>query len=322
VDASLPPIDVELNAVIVAMADERPLVLTLGASEQAPSLPSGPLDPPAHQTLERGLRGWVQEQTGLQLGYVEQLYTFGDGGRDPRLERAGRRQVSISYLALVHAPPTALGPECSGSAGTVCWQDWYRFLPWEDWRNGRPPSIDEILPALSQWRDRAAEPEALKTRAARIQLLFGGGPAGWDSERALERYELLWEAGLVAEARWRDEAPKGGPHAGAAMALDHRRILATAISRLRGKLKYRPVVFELVPPTFTLGGLQRTVEALSGVRLHTQNFRRLMEKGGLVEPTGGLQQRTGGRPAEQFRFRTQVLLERPAPGIGLPEIRS
>ena len=67
---------------------------------------------------------------------------------------------------------------------------------------------------------------------------------------------------------------------------DHRRILATAISRLRGKLKYRPVVFELMPETFTLTELQRTVEAISGRHLHKQNFRRLVEKGQLVEPTG------------------------------------
>ena len=64
------------------------------------------------------------------------------------------------------------------------------------------------------------------------------------------------------------------------MRFDHRRILATAIARLRGKLKYRPVVFELMPREFTLTELQRTVEAISGRRLHKQNFRRLVEAGG------------------------------------------
>src|SRR5213592_4948627 len=94
-------------------------------------------------------------------------------------------------------------------------------------------------------------------------------------------------------------APEGDRHgAGVAMALDHRRILATALGRLRGKLKYRPVVFELLPPTFTLLQLQRVVEALAGVRLHKQNFRRLVETGGLVEGTGQQHAETGGRPAE------------------------
>jgi hypothetical protein len=105
------------------------------------------------------------------------------------------------------------------------------------------------------------------------------------------------------------------------MSLDHRRILATALGRLRGKLKYRPVVFELLPPTFTLLQLQRVVEALSGVRLHKQNFRRLVENAGLVEGTGQQDAETGGRPAELFVFRREVLRERPAPGVGLPGMR-
>jgi hypothetical protein len=60
------------------------------------------------------------------------------------------------------------------------------------------------------------------------------------------------------------------------------------------------------------------VEALAGVRLHKQNFRRLMERVGLVEGTGELESDTGGRPAELFRFRREVLRERRAPGVGLP----
>jgi hypothetical protein len=95
---------------------------------------------------------------------------------------------------------------------------------------------------------------------------------------------------------------------------DHRRILATAMGRLRAKLKYRPVVFELMPAEFTLTILQRTVEAISGRHLHKQNFRRLVENGALVEPTGG-QTTTKGRPAALFRFRRNVIQERPAPGL-------
>src|SRR4051812_36066862 len=108
---------------------------------------------------------------------------------------------------------------------------------------------------------------------------------------------------------------------GAEMAVDHRRILATAIGRLRGKIKYRPVVFELMPPAFTLLQLQRTVEALAGARLHKQNFRRLVEQQGLVEETGEISARTGGRPARLVRFRREVLLERPAPGLRLRPAR-
>ncbi len=157
----------------------------------------------------------------------------------------------------------------------------------------------------------------------RVRTTFGLAAARWDEERVLERYELLYEAGLVAEAR-RDRglaAEAGVAALGQPMAFDHRRILATAMSRLRGKLKYRPVVFELMPPTFTLLRLQQTVEALAGMGLHKQNFRRLVEQGGLVEGVGEWERGTGGRPAEQFRFRREVLVERPAPGVRLPVAR-
>ena len=140
----------------------------------------------------------------------------------------------------------------------------------------------------------------------------------------LERYELLFEAGLVPEAL-RDAQPPASPKVrlapGQPMALDHRRILATAIGRLRGKIKYRPVIFELMPASFTLLELQKTVEALSGVRLHKQNFRRLVEMQGLVEETGEVTTETGGRPARLVRFRREVLVERPAPGVRLPRLR-
>jgi hypothetical protein len=61
--------------------------------------------------------------------------------------------------------------------------------------------------------------------------------------------------------------------------------------------------------------LQTTVEAISGRQLHKQNFRRLVETGALVEPTGETSTTTGGRPAAIFRFRREVLQERPAPGL-------
>ena len=105
------------------------------------------------------------------------------------------------------------------------------------------------------------------------------------------------------------------------MTHDHRRILATGIARLRAKIKYRPVVFELMPPRFTLLQLQRTVEALAGRRLHKQNFRRLIEQQDLVEETGEMATETGGRPAKLFRFRRDVVAERAVAGSKLPLAR-
>ena len=62
-----------------------------------------------------------------------------------------------------------------------------------------------------------------------------------------------------------------------------------------------------MPGEFTLTELQHTVEAISGRHLHKQNFRRLVETGGLVEPTGEFRLRTGGRPAQLFKFRSREL---------------
>ena len=165
----------------------------------------------------------------------------------------------------------------------------------------------------------AASSQASELRRDRVRLCFGMDGVAWDEEKVLERYELLYEAGLVQEFGARQWRPHGRTDGclGAAMMFDHRRILATAIARLRGKMKYRPVVFELMAPSFTLLELQRTVEALLGRRLHKQNFRRLVAEQGLVEGTGKFAASARGRPAELFRFRREVLRERPAPGLRL-----
>jgi hypothetical protein len=298
-----------LNAAIVAVTDDEPRLLTVARPAAEVGLPFGPLDPAGHRTLERGLRSWVRDQTGLELGYVEQLYTFGDRFREPGEVTRGLRSVSVAYLALVR--------EAAPSIAGAAWRGFYEFLPWEDWRRGRPPLIErEIAPALTAW----ARGPGGRPRLDRVELTFGLRGAPWDSERVLERYELIYEAGLVAES-WREQGDPSGPNLGISMALDHRRILATALGRLRGKLRYRPVVFELLPETFTLLQLQRLVEALAGVDLHKQNFRRLVERSGLVEGSGKFASHTGGRPAELFRFRRDVLRERPAPGVGLPGAR-
>jgi hypothetical protein len=300
-----------LSAAIVSVADYTPRVLVVHRAGQADALPFGPFDPLTHRTLESGLRSWVEEQTYLLLGYVEQLYTFGDRGRHLLRPDEAERVVSVGYLALTRPQGELKAP------GTI-WRDWYGYFPWEDWREKRPAIIDKLIrPRLTAFAKAAPDGKLRARRRERIQLCFGFGDIGWDEEKVLERYELLYEAGLVEEAA-RDGRGGAKPIAGLGepMAFDHRRILATAMGRLRAKMKYRPVVFELMAPEFTLLELQRTVEAISGVRLHKQNFRRLVESQGLVEGTGKVS-KTGGRPAEFFRFRRGVVRERPTPGMRL-----
>lgn len=310
-----------LNAAIVTMLDGAPQVLAVrhvvpgaatGVRPERDGLPFGPFEPLAHRTLDAGMRTWIKGQTGLEIGYAEQLYTFGDRGRHEVQAGTGPRVVSVGYLALVRAHGA---PPVTDSA----WRGWYGFFPWEDWRAAPPPLIEAvILPRLKTWAQAGGN--LRDQRWDRARLCFGFDGLGWDEEKTLERYELLYEAGLVAEARQdgRPIPPEAqGPLAelGQPMIFDHRRILATAIGRLRGKLKYRPVIFELMPPEFTLLELQRAVEAITGVLVHKQNFRRLVESSGLVEGTGRMSTPAKGRPAEKFRFRREVLRERPAPGV-------
>ena len=102
------------------------------------------------------------------------------------------------------------------------------------------------------------------------------------------------------------------------MTSDHRRIVATGLGRLRSKLKYRPVLFDLTPPTFTLSALQNAAEAVAGLSLHKQNFRRGVERTGLVQPTGVFASDTGGRPAELFRYIGPEPAGGPPSGLTLP----
>lgn len=317
-----------LSAVLAVVEDERPKVLCVKSDRGLASLPYGPFDPEHHRTFEIGLRDWVERQTKVSLGYVEQLYTFGDRGREAPAAAlvggaAGDRVVSVGYLALAPSPAPV-------DAADASWRDWYEFFPWEDWRRGEPSALSAIVPALERWAAAALDEPVIQSRRARSKLAFGLSDVGWEEERALDRYELMYEAGVVAEAA-RDRESAGGarptdiaplPGLGADMASDHRRILATAIGRLRGKLKYRPVIFDLMPTAFTLLALQRTVEALVGFDLHKQNFRRSVEQSGLVTRTRETALQTGGRPAAMFRANRPALRDRAGKGLTIPRLKA
>ena len=163
----------ELVAVIVSVDEESPRVLASGSPA---ALPHGPLEP-EHRSLQAGLRAWTREREGVELGFVEQLYTFADVGRSGR----SGRTVAISYLGLTRA---------KGEAG---WVDVYGLLPWEDARDGLPALTVELGEVLVDWADGDAE------RLERTQHAFGLEGWAWRPELVLQRYELLWEAGLVAE---------------------------------------------------------------------------------------------------------------------------
>ncbi len=298
----------DLIALLVAVTAGNPRVLTI---QDQNALPSGPFEL-AHRSLQSGLRAWVERQTGLPLGYVEQLYTFAD--RD-RTGAADQHTISISYLGLTRE-------QAGSSQNEASWRSWYDYFPWEDHRLGTPAMEKSLRSSLAAWIAAAPDRTTRSERRQRTARLFGLDDHIWNEELVLQRYELMYEARLIPEAL-RGDGPSAPADIAAAvpgdpMILDHRRILATGIARLRAKIKYRPVVFELMPETFTLLQLQRCVEALAGKLVHKPNFRRLIEQQELVEDTGETSQETGGRPAKLFRFRRAVLAERAVAGTKLP----
>jgi hypothetical protein len=300
-------VEVRLSAVVVAADTAGPVVLVVDDASGLSALPAGPLDPAADRTLEMALRGFLKDQAGFEAGYVEQLYTFGDLGRETPQADTGEsaRVLSIGYLALAQKTARL-------SRTDARWAPWYEFFGWEDRRGGAAVLEPDALLA------QAGDKPSLRKR---INAAFGFGNTRWNEERALERFELLYELALVEESPRDGRADGAGLLPGKAMRSDHRRILATAIGRLRGKLKYRPVVFDLMPQTFTLFELQRVVEGIVGLDIHKQNFRRVVEGGGLITPTGAIAEETGGRPARLYRLVEGLDRSGPVGGLSIPKAR-
>src|SRR3972149_5551787 len=153
-------VEAGLTAVVIGGTGDRRGALASGAADRGP--PAGPLDPAADRTLERALRRWVAETTGVELGYVEQLYTFGDAGRGGR---AGARELAIAYLGLVAE---------TSVTGHAAWCDLYEFLPWEDRRLG---DGEPWAPALAPWLAAVAG-DARRGRRGRGAPAFRGGGGG------------------------------------------------------------------------------------------------------------------------------------------------
>jgi len=167
------------------------------------------------ESLEEAASRELEEETGIRQAYLEQLYTYGAPGRDPR-----GRVVTVSYFALI---PT-----------------------------DRPVRLE----------------------------------GGTD----------------VSQAKWFpiEDLPS--------LAFDHAEILTYALRRLRYKLEYTAVGFELLPEEFTLSEIQSIYEIILGVKLDKRNFRRRILDADVIEKTQHL--RMGeGRPARLYRYRPDAVAE-------------
>ncbi len=168
-----------------------------------------------NESLDDAAARVLRDKGGLEGIFLEQLYSFGSPGRDPRT-----RVISVAYVALV---------------------------------------------------DHAR--------------LEGTG-------RPLAELQVPWEG------------EEGGPVEveGMDLAFDHAEILGAAVKRLRGKLDYAALGFQLLPDRFTLRDLQTVHETILGRELNKDSFRRRMLATGLIEPTGEREQNVLHRPAELYRI--------------------
>jgi 8-oxo-dGTP diphosphatase len=162
------------------------------------------------ESLEEAVRRELQEETGVAVHYLEQLYSFGEPGRDPR-----QRIISIAYFGLV----------------------------------------------------KSAQYQELK--------------ASTDAENA-QWFKI-------------DKLPK--------LAFDHKNILQVAIERLRSKVRYQPIGFELLDKEFPFSDLEKLYMALLGRDINRRNFSKKIHSFGFIEETGALSVPAGkGRPSKIYRF--------------------
>lgn len=285
-------VEIILNAVIVIIIDNNPAILRLSGSSDiaADALPSGKFLPDKHNSLDDSFLNLATTQTGMELENCTQLYAISNN-------HDSSKSISINYLAQTTIEKSNRGDLSNFGAQ---WKNIYSFVPWEDWRNGRPEILDEtILPAVREWNNSEGA-----YQASGADQIFGIGNFNWNPALAAKRFELMLEAGLLEESvsegyckTRRINVPLGN-----AMKNGNRITLATALDHMRNPLKYMPVLPGLMNEDFTLTQLQQCTENISGQILHKQNFRRQIDNMKLVIPTGQTQKVTGGRPAAMYRF--------------------
>jgi hypothetical protein len=285
--------------------------------------PGGFMDWTDGDTRQAAIRELLEETGVAAPEFVEALASYSRNGRDPRQfagtrdEKTGAwvargaRVTTGAYLMLTRDPHGAASPTGGDDAASAHWADVYEYLPWEDVRD-EERRRETLLTRyeLDAWAGRD------RKRQARVAGLFDLGD--WNEERTAERWALLVDARLVPEAR-RDRWGRAEPRDedrffGREMAFDHREMLADAVGRIRGKIKYTPaVLMALTGPEATLDELQAACEAIAGRPLHRSNFRRAVAPAGtgaprmprMVGKTGRRRTRQGKGPGvapEIYRF--------------------
>lgn len=209
----------------------------------------------------------LKEETGLSDIYMEQLYTFGDVGRDPRM-----RVISVAYMALV--PKERLRPVAGDDAAKVRWFSVHLDQDDRLWLEA------EETEGLADY-GKVSRPE----------------------------YESGRQPGKCREDRWEspDEESPGNVQmrlSESDIAFDHEKVIKTALQRLKNKVEYTDIAFELAGEKFTLTQLQMIYEGILGRKLHKPNFRRSISS--QVEKTPEMETKSSNRPSSYYRKKSTV----------------
>lgn len=196
------------------------------------------------EDIEDSAKRILANEANLHDIYLEQLYTFGNPSRDPRM-----RVVSTSYMALIDK--NKLNEKIAKNAS------WFNVMILED-----KETIDVTL-------DNGLE-----------QIKFKIGKTLQEKTTDRYKYDIL-------------ENDK--------LAFDHPLVIASGISRLKNKLEYTDIVFNMMPEYFTLGELQQVYEVILGKKLLDPAFRRMIAN--KVEKTTKMKTGGGHRPSVLFKYK-------------------
>lgn len=245
------------KAVDVRKDNEKELKLLLIKRKNHPdihkwALPGGFID--IHENIDAAAYRELEEETSIHNVYMEQLYTFGDVGRDKRM-----RVISVAHMALI--PNENIRPVAGDDAEDVAW-----FSISKKYReDGTSELILENTDLNLDFRFTITE-EKRKNGVVSVRIPF--------IESVEERNPI---------------------------AFDHIKIINMGLDRLRNKVEYVPIAFNLVPPKFTLNDIQKVYEVILGKPLIKQNFRKWIDK--FVEELPEKQEEVGHRPATLYCYK-------------------
>lgn len=211
------------------------------------------------ESLEEGAKRELKEETGVDNVYVEQLYTYGDVNRDPRM-----RVISSAYMALVNSDKVNV--EAGDDASDARWFN-----------------VDYKLVS------RTVNKEKRET-IDRYKIVLTSGEVVITSE--IENTETYVNGHKERETKIIDKGD---------LAFDHCKIISYAIERLRNKIEYTDIAFNLMNEYFTLSELQQVYEIILDKELLKANFRRKIND--MVIETNKYSEKKGGyRPSKLFKF--------------------